>query len=392
MRIAVLGIGRQGITCAIDLLREPDVQEVRLLDAERSRCETAAGQIQDARLRWDTVDASEEPALVEALKDCQVVISAVPYFLNLAVTRAAVRAGCSMTDMGGNTEIVFQQRALDEEAKQAGITVVPDLGLAPGLGNILAALAVQRFDEVEDVRIRCGGLPLDPQPPLGYNLTFSIYGLLNEYSGESVCLRNGEVTRIPTLTELEAIHFPDPVGRCEAVHTSGGTSTLPWTLEGRVRNLDYKTVRYPGHWQRIAVLKEIGLFETQPIRVGRTTLPPREIAAAFLEPALTREDARDVVVLRVSADGICSGERVRRQFDCLQIGGSSPGETAMGKMTAYPCAAVALEIARGQIKQKGVLAAEASVDGEGVIRHLRSRQIAVALTEATAHQTPSMEE
>jgi lysine 6-dehydrogenase len=385
MRIAVLGSGRQGVACAIDLLREEDLEEIRLLDAEPPSLEAALGRIGSERVRTETVDASDESALASALGGCQAVISAVPYFLNLGVTRAAIRAACSMTDMGGNTDIVFQQRALDADARRAGITIVPDLGLAPGLGNVLAAHAIRGFDTVDEVRIRCGGLPLDPEPPLGYALFFSIYGLLNEYSGESICLRDHKISRVPTLTEIETIRFPDPVGRCEAVHTSGGVSTLPWSLEGKVRSLDYKTVRYPGHWQRIAFLKEIGLLETEPIKVGPRTLPPREIAAALLEPLLGSHEGRDVVVLRVRADGHRGGERVRRQFDCLEIGDPSAGLTAMAKMTAFPATAAALELARDRIREQGVASAESAIEAEKVIAHLRSRGIAVAVTEMTLH-------
>lgn len=383
MRIAVLGAGKQGFACAADILRETDITELLLADSSAQRLSEAADALRDPRLRVQELDASDEAALVKALRGFDAVASAVPYFLNLGVTRAAIQAGCSMTDMGGNTDVVFRQRALDDEARSAGVTIIPDLGLAPGLGNILAARAIEGMDEIDSVKIRCGGLPLEPEPPLDYALFFSIHGLLNEYAGESVCLRDGSVTRIPTLTEPEWIEFPDPVGLCRAVHTSGGSSTLAWTLEGRVRHLDYKTVRYPGHWPRIRFLKELGLLETQPIRVGRVTLPPREIAAALLAPILDHPETRDVVVLRVTGRGQRNGLETTRRFDLLEIGEPHPGLTAMMKLTAYPTAAVALALARGRVHAPGVAAAETAVDAEGMIAHLASREIKVTRTETT---------
>ncbi len=380
MRIAVLGSGRQGLACARDLLREGDLEELRLLDNDGGLLSAAAQELADPRVKTEIVDAADEGGLFSRLDGCDAMASAVPYFLNLGVTRAAIRARCSMTDMGGNTDVVFQQRSLDEGARAAGVGIVPDLGLAPGLGNILAAHAVDGMDEVSEVRIRCGGLPLDPEPPLGYALFFSIHGLLNEYSGESVCLREGKICRIPTLTEPEWISFPEPVGLCRAAHTSGGTSTLPWTLEGRVRRLDYKTVRYPGHWPRISFLKELGMLETRPVRVGRTALPPREIAAALLKPALDRPGTRDVVVLRVRARGRRGDEEIVRQFDLLEMGDQGAGLTAMMKLTAYPTAAVALALARRALPGPGVLAAESAVDANAVIAHLRLRGISVTET------------
>jgi lysine 6-dehydrogenase len=363
------------------LLREGDLEELTWIDTDRAAIERTRDRIRDPRLRTAVVDAADEGALAVALRGSDAVVSAVPYFLNIGITRAAIRAQVSMVDMGGNTDVVFQQRSLDEDAKRAGVTIVPDLGLAPGLGNILAMAAIDGMEEVESLKIRCGGLPLDPEPPLGYALFFSIHGLLNEYSGDSLCLREGKIARVPTLTEPEWISFPDPVGLCRAVHTSGGSSTLPFTLEGRVRHLDYKTVRYPGHWPRIRFLKEIGLLETRPLRVGRTTLPPREIAAALLTPVLDRPEVRDVVVLRVRAKGKRAGVAAIRQYDILEVGDPLPGLTAMTKLTAYPTAAVALGLARGTLRGPGVVAAEATVDPEGMIHHLRDRGIAVARTD-----------
>jgi lysine 6-dehydrogenase len=381
MRIAVLGSGRQGLACAVDLLRERDLERLLVIDADERLVEGARSVLSDPRVSLQRADVAEESAVVPLLEGFDVVVSAVPYFLNLGVSRAAIRACCSMTDMGGNTDVVFQQRSLDDDARRAGVTIVPDQGLAPGLGNILAAHAIEGMDRVDDLTIRCGGLPLEPAPPLGYSLFFSMHGLLNEYSGESVCLREGTIARVPTLSEPEWIEFPEPVGLCRAAHTSGGISTLPWSLEGRVRRLDYKTVRYPGHWPRIAFLKELGLLETRPLRVGRTALPPREFLASLLQPILDRPGARDVVVLRVRARGVRGNERLTRQFDLLEIGEEAPGLTAMMKLTAFPTAAVALDLGRGRLKGPGVVAAESSVDPAGMIAHLRSRGIRVSISE-----------
>lgn len=383
MRIAVLGAGRQGLACAIDLLVEEEIVELLLMDGEEDVLEGARRRLDDPRVRFRRIDAASEPDLAAALQGCDAAVSAVPYFLNLNVTRAAIRARCPLTDMGGNTDVVFQQRALDAEARAAQIAVVPDLGLAPGLGNILAAGAIRDMDAVDSVKIRCGGLPVDPQPPLGYAIFFSIHGLLNEYSGESVALREGRIARIPTLTEPEWIVFPDPVGLCVAAHTSGGASTLPWTLEGRVERLDYKTVRYPGHWPRIRFLKELGLLETKPARFGRVTLPPREVAASLLEPLLDRPAVRDLVVLRVRARGRRGDEVAIRQYDILELGEEPPGTTAMMKLTADPTAAVALGLARGSYPEPGVHPAETAVDPDGIVAHLRSRGIDVTVSETS---------
>lgn len=386
MRIALLGSGRQGIACAHDLLRENDLKHLLWIDHDRGALDRTRETISDARVERMTGDAADEQGLAGALRGSDSTVSALPYFLNPGITRAAIRAGVSMVDMGGNTEIVLQQRSLDEDARRAGVTIVPDLGLAPGLSNILAMAAIDGMAEVECLRIRCGGLPLDPQPPLGYAAFFSMHGLINEYSGEALCLREGRLTRMPTLTEPEWIAFPEPVGICRAVHTSGGSSTLPMTLAGRVRRLDYKTVRYPGHWPRIRFLKEIGLLGSGTIRVGDLSLPPRNILSALLDPVLDRGEVRDVVVLRVRARGKAAGEArasLVRQYDILEIGDSTPGLTAMAKLTAFPTAAVALRLARRELHAPGVTCAETVIDPEWIIRHLRDRGIEITRSETT---------
>ena len=184
------------------------------------------------------------------------MVSAVPYFLNLAVTRAAIAARASLVDLGGNTDVVFQQRSLDEEAQAAGVTILPDQGLAPGLAGILAAHGFRDFDTVESARLRVGGLP---QRPARTARLFP--GLLHPRAPERVLRRGGRAggrrdrRANPPSKDAKTIRFPEPIGLCEAAYTSGGTSTLPWTFRGRVRELDYKTVRYPGHWERLLFLK-----------------------------------------------------------------------------------------------------------------------------------------
>jgi lysine 6-dehydrogenase len=385
MRMTVLGAGHQGSACVFDWVRQPDVTEVTVIDSDAERLDALERRFSDGRIRTVRADVGDSEALVDALRGSAGAVSAVPYFLNVAVTRAAIRARAPLADMGGNTEVVFQQRALDDEARSAGIAILPDQGLAPGLAGILAAHGIRDMDEVESIRMRAGGLPQKPQRPLGYALLFSIHGLLNEYSGEAVILEDGRVARKPTLTGLEEIRFPWPVGVCQAAYTSGGTSTLPWTLQGKVANLDYKTVRYPGHWTRVAFLKEMGLLDAAPTQVGRIKVAPKDLLATLLEPRLSLPDTRDIVVLRVRVTGSREGRTVVRRFDLLDRFDEVAGLTAMMRTTAFPASESALLLARGRIARTGVLAAEEVVPGEPYIRSLRSRGLAIRETDLVVH-------
>jgi lysine 6-dehydrogenase len=213
---------------------------------------------------------------------------------------------------------------------------VPDCGLAPGLGNILAAYLVATDPGCDSIEVRCGGLSQTPRPPLGYKLVFNIGGLTNEYTGEAEFLRGGALVRVPTITEVENLEFPAPVGRAEACVTSGGTSTAPETFRGRLRNYDYKTVRYPGHWEKIRLLIDLGLLDTEPVAAGGVTVSPRDVFHAVAAPKLTFPDDRDLVVLRVTA---LAGGRKRRAIDLLDFHDEKTGFTAMERTTAYPAAA-----------------------------------------------------
>lgn len=382
MRLGVLGAGQQGIACILDWLRQPDVREIRAFDADPKQLELLKQRFPDERLAVAPLDAGRSEDLVAALRGLDAVFSGVPYFLNLAVTRAAIEARTPMVDLGGNTDVVFQQRALDTEAKAAGIAVLPDQGLAPGLAGILAAHGFRDFDTVESARLRVGGLPQNPKGPLGYSLVFSIHGLLNEYAGEAVGLEKGEIARRPTLTGLEPIRFPHPIGPCEAAYTSGGTSTLPWTFQGRVRELDYKTVRYPGHWDRVLFLKNLGMLETRPVTVGRVKVAPRDALAALLEPVLLDPEVRDLVVLRVRVRGTRNGAPVLRQYDMVDYFDEDTGLTAMMRTTAFPASESALMLARRQVSETGVLAAERVLPGDAYLRALRGRGMDIREIEA----------
>lgn len=382
MRMGVIGAGMQGLACVVDFLRQSDVSEVVAADADRARLDALRDRVGDPRLSVTVLDAGDHETAVQFLSGLDAAVSGLPYFLNLAVTRAAIAARTHLVDLGGNTDVVFAQRALDREAREAGVTILPDQGLAPGLAGILAAHGFRDFETVESARLRVGGLPQRPRGPLGYSLVFSIHGLLNEYSGEAVGLSDGEIVRQPTLTGLEPIRFPEPIGMCEAAYTSGGTSTLPWTFRGRVRELDYKTVRYPGHWEKLHFLKSIGLLGTTPVAVGRTRVPPRDLLAATLEPVLLDPQVRDLVVLRVRVRGTRSGRRILRQYDLIDRYDEATGLTAMMRTTAFPAAESALVLARGGCPRQGVLAAEEVLDGAAYIRALRQRDIAITETEA----------
>jgi lysine 6-dehydrogenase len=322
MRVLVLGAGLQGSAAAYDLLRFGGARRLTLVDADGAalaRCFAELPALAEAGAQARALDLSEAAALAPLLAEADAVFSALPYFLNLPVAAACARAGVHYVDLGGNTDIVRRTLELDPIARATGATLVPDCGLAPGLAATVAMAAIEGMATVESLRIRVGGLPQHPRPPLDYSLFFSVHGLINEYMGEAVVLRGGELATVPTLEEVESLEFPPPVGRCEAFATLGGTSTLPWTLRGRVRELDYKTVRYPGHAAKIRLLKQLGYFDEAPLAVEGRMLAPRALSAALLTRALTEEGVRDLVVFRVEALGETAAGPPRPRVEMIAV-------------------------------------------------------------------------
>jgi lysine 6-dehydrogenase len=311
------------------------------------------------------------------MKDHQVAISALPYRLNLGVAQAAVESGVSMVDMGGNIETVLSELMLNQAAKDKGVCLIPDCGLAPGLGNVLVADAVAEMEELNDVLIRVGGLPAVPQPPWNYMKVFSFEGLLNEYTGKCAVLRDWNRSEVDALTGLERIALPDPVGDCEAAFTSGGSSTLPWTFAGRIRNLDYKTIRYPGHYEKLKALAALGFFEDREVEVEGTKVLPWKLLRVMWEERLSFPHATDLVVLRVESIGLREGKPMRLRHEMMCTRDDVSGMTAMMRTTAFPVSIIAQMIAAGTIDGRGAFPPEKIVPPTELISELAKREILV---------------
>jgi lysine 6-dehydrogenase len=382
-RYLVLGAGMQGTAAAYDLARFGEAELVILADIDLDRAAEAAARVnrltESELADGARVNVQDSRALAQILRGTDVVLSAVPYHFNLLVTEAAIAARAGMCDLGGNTELVLEQLKLDSRAKEAGITVVPDCGLAPGMANTLAVHAMSRMEQPRAVRIWCGGLPRYPKPPLGYKLVFSIEGLTNEYFGKARVLRDGGVAEVETFTELEELEFPPPVGLCEAFITAGGTSTCPWTFAGKLEKYEYKTVRYPGHYEKIKLLRDLGFLDPAPVSVGGVEVVPRQLFHKIVPPRISFPSEPDLVVLRVACSGEDRGRLMEFQFDLMEFHDETTGFSAMERTTAFPAAIVAAMIARGEL-ERGVIPLERAVPPEPFLVELVRRGFALQET------------
>jgi lysine 6-dehydrogenase len=376
----VLGAGRQGTACAYDLIKWGEAGQVLLADQVLPVAEAAAervnGLLASDKARATEVDVTDRDALLTVLGGADVVVSAVPYYYNLEITRVAVQAGAGMCDLGGNAEVVRQQLGLDAEAKAAGVSMVPDCGQVPGMGTSLMVHAMRQLDEPEEVFMWDGGLPQVPRPPFDYLLTFHMAGLTNEYAEPAWYLRDGKPTQVPPLEELEELEFPPPIGRVEAFTTGGGISTMPWTFEGKLKTIENKTIRYPGHLDQLRAFYELGLWDTDPIAVKGQPVVPREVFHALFEPRVTFPGDRDVCAIRVLATGRKGGRPAQVTVEMIDFYDEETGFTAMERTTGWDVAIVAAMIARGQIPS-GVVPVELAVPPDLFVDELGRRGIEV---------------
>lgn len=381
---AVLGAGRQGVAAAYDMARFGSADAVILADQDGKLAAAAAARVNELTggsiASAEQVDVRNLQALTAFLSPIDALLSAVPYALNLEVARGCIASGTHMTDLGGNTDVTWSELALNAEARAAGISIVPDCGLQPGMGNTLAVYAMEQMSDPKDVSIYVGGLPLQPRAPFDYLLTFNIEGLTNEYDLESVVLRDGRRVALPAFEGLESLSFPAPVGQCEAFLTTGGTSTCPWSFEGKLRSYVEKTVRYPGHMAAFRAFRDLGLFDRDPLAVGDVRVRPRDLYHALLEPRINFPADQDIVVLRVICRGTDHGRTKAVTVEMMDVYDKVTGFRAMERTTGWPAAIVTQLQARGVIAP-GAVPLETSVPTGAFLAELRRRDF--QLTETT---------
>ncbi len=374
---AILGAGRQGTSAAYDLAKFGEAQKIILADVREDSAAQAAERINQLIGREVAIaqqlDVSDRTALDKILPGVDVVLSAVPYTFNLEITKACLAAGSSLCDMGGHTGVVRQQLSLNAEAKAAGISIVPDCGMGPGLNVTMGAYAKDLLDEPRAVHIFDGGLPQNPVPPWNYQATFHINGLTNEMDGQATFIRDGKVTPVDTLSEPEFIEFA-PLGRLEADVTSGGLSTSPWTFEGQLQEFTNKTLRYPGHFEWLRAFKELGLFSEEAIQINEFQIVPREVYHALLEPKISASEIRDVCVIRVVGYGKKDGEETTVTIDLIDYYDEEAGFTAMERLTGWHCAMMMGFQARGRVPAGGI-SVEVAVPAAEFMQAVRERGI-----------------
>jgi lysine 6-dehydrogenase len=363
MKIAVIGVGMMGSTVAWDLARSGDVEEVAVADVSEQRL-AAIKQKLGKRVVAKKIDVLDAAQVKRFLKGSDAAVSALPHGAVHPADVAAVDCGAKMVNIAFEDE----QMALDERARLNGSILIPGCGVAPGLSNILVAEGIRDMDEAEEGHIYVGGLPQRPEPPLSYRLVFSVKGLIREYLTAKV-VRAGKVRQVEPFADVRRINFPKPIGVLEAFFTDGLGSSI-YTLT-KLRQLDERTLRFPGHAEKIKFLLDAGFFSGEAVAVDGSEVLPVDVSAAVLQRTLTRGDPKDLTVMRVEVVGRKGGRRARVVFDLVDYYDDINGVTSMGRTTGFTAAIVARMLGRGEIEGGGVLPPETTL-GRAAVKKLLS--------------------
>ncbi len=376
MKMLVLGAGLQGSACAYDLLQNPDVKEVRLADININHLPDFLAPYSGKGLTPTKLDVRDGDAVSALMRQSDAVMSALPYYFNYEMAVSAVDAGVHFCDLGGNTEIVFKQKTLHERAKADKVSVVPDCGLAPGMVNIIAELGISRLDKVDAVRIYVGGLPQQPEPPLNYQIVYSLEGVLDYYTTLSWVLRDGKRTRVKALSERENVKFAG-LGTLEAFHTAGGLSTMAFRYEGSIPTMEYKTLRYPGHAELMESIRELGLLDLHPVDVKGIPVVPRAAFIATVGPKLLKPKGQDLVALRVTVEGKKAKKKKKFTWELLDKYDAKKDISAMERTTGFSLAITGVMQVKGQVSGAGVLTPDEAMPAEAYIAALAKRGVMI---------------
>jgi len=359
MKIMVLGAGMMGTAAAKDLVKSDTVSEVVLASKFKREIEEAASKIKSAKISTTLVDATDTASLSKLLKheDVDVVINALPHGVSFYALKTEVNERVNVVDLAFEDEYM----TLNKVARENDIIVVPGCGVAPGLSNMLVGYAASKLEEARMVKIMVGGLPQKPKPPLEYRIVFNLESVWQEYTDKARIIRNGKVVEVEALSGLEEIFIPG-IGELECFYTDGLASLIFTYKEieplRNVEEMCEKTIRYPGHAQKIKTLIECGLLDTEPIEIKSVKISPREFLIKLLTPKLQLGEEKDLTVMKIKIVGKTGGENVEYVYDLIDYYDEKERVTSMARTTAYTASIMAQLIGRKEIKERGIVPPE----------------------------------
>jgi saccharopine dehydrogenase (NAD+, L-lysine-forming) len=383
MKVVVLGGGLTGRCAVLDLLENPKVAEVVVADLDKQRVEKFVSDLKSSRVTAEAVDVRDHQATSTLLKDADVALNAVQYYLNLDVMKAALLAKTHYLDLGGLFHTTRKQLELDSDFRKAGILGIVGMGGVPGISNVMARWAVDRLDSVDTILIRDGWRDFTPNAPR-FVVTWSIQTLTDEFKQNAVIFENGEFKEVPPLTLPETVVFPAPIGEVEAFTTlHSELATFPTSFKDKgVRNVNWKEGSLKGWQQDYELLVALGLTDEQKIQFEGTSVSPRQFFLKLLASKGLIGHPENVVpddweCSRVEVVGKKNGKAVEIQLEVLYSAKKAWKVSCAQYGVGIPASIVAQMLGNEQIEKKGVLAPENCVNPTEFFRELRKREMPV---------------
>jgi lysine 6-dehydrogenase len=370
-----------GSTIARDLVSSNDVDQVTVCDVDRNRLNELARTQRSSKLSVKVHDVRRGRETARLLRAFDVGIGALPHRLCEYPIKSSIQAGVNFVDLIFGWR--YEETKVHAAAKRKGVTIVPACGLAPGLSNILVKAGAEAMDRVEEIHIKVGGIPEKPKPPLNYRIVFSFEAVLEEYLRTARIVKNGRPVDVQALSGLETVRFPPPIGECECFYTDG-LSTLVRTMK-RVKQMDEKTIRWPGHVAQIRTLIECGLLDESPVKYDGQFIVPRRFVARTISNRIQLGKERDLTLLRVDVKGRMGSRHVHQRYEMIDHYDTRNKITSMARTTAFPCSIAAQLLASGAVAEKGLVPPELAFQGElreKMLRYISKRGIKITGNKA----------
>ncbi|MFQ5821318.1 MAG: saccharopine dehydrogenase family protein [Candidatus Heimdallarchaeota archaeon] len=381
MRILLLGAaGKIGSALLKDLIRSVAVSEIIADDLNIKRLKRVVQDLESEKIQTTQMNVTDGKKLTELMQDgFDSITSAIPGEYQYTAISVAIEAGVSFVDVGVDSPEVFY---LNEAAKAADITVVPNLGLDPGIDRVCQSYAISQLDKVKALRLYCGGIPQRPQKndnPLGYKISWAWYHTIGTYLGKARLIRNGEIVEVDKFgppENLELVRFPEPIGECEAFFSGASFDLIDQLNLKDLSEAWNKSVRWRGHceiWQKLIALH---LIDFEPLQINMRIrsppvgshvfdieyldrpieISPFEFLNALGEKYLQYKPGEgDAVVLRTEVIGEKNGKQIAIGHELIDFYDPELNITSMGRTTAYPTSIVSQMIVRGDLKERGVV-------------------------------------
>jgi len=336
MKVAILGAGKIGAALTKFFCEDPDVSSVIVCDKNGQALTKIESDLQTSKLRTHRVGIEKEWSLKTLIRGFDFLVSALPPKNNIKLTELAIEIGINYIDLGGTQQTFEKQLKYSDQAAEKNVCIIPNCGFAPGLISIIAMHGYEAFDDVESIKIRAAGLPVNPKPPLNFLLNFSVDALLDEYSNDAIILKDGKVENVKALEGYESLSFNSSSKEktFEAFYTSGQITSLVKMLEGKVKNLDFKTIRYPGHRDIIKSLFQLGFGQDKIVHI-KANITYRDILARQLAKNLPEND-EDMSLIKITIEGKRDGDTLRRNYEMICDYDKDIDMSALIKCAALP--------------------------------------------------------